>query len=254
MSSYPSPPTSLPPRPSSALAFFTSSSSSETDSSQVDTPTKPTSTRRPHDNTHSTFSSRFLTSLLSSSRPAELSTSPSAEATLHALFATTEPTTHSKLHELTPHSTNHESSASRLTEAVAIPQPHHSRYVSSSSSHSVISHGTPFASHISSFFATSGAPGFSGEDHMWDKGFSEDYDGEKADRSGVLLKGRREDDGCVGVLDTDLAGLVGLISIHSRNRYLHFPSPLDTTSPPSLSSPSRCMDSSLQPRSAWYLP
>jgi hypothetical protein len=169
MSPYPSPPTSLPPRPSSALAHFTSSSSSETVSSQVDTPTKPPS--------HSTFSSRFLTSLLSSSRPAEPSTSPSAEATLHALFATTEPTTHSKLHEFTPHSTNHESSAPRLTGAVAIPQRQHSRYVSSSSSsHTVISHGTPFASHISSFFPPSGAPGFSGEDHMWDKGFSEDYD------------------------------------------------------------------------------
>jgi hypothetical protein len=63
---------------------------------------------------------------------------------------------------------------------------------------------------------------------MWDKGFSEDYDGGKADRSGVLLKGRREDDGCVGVLDTNLAGLVGLISLF--NHYFSFTESLFTLS------------------------
>jgi hypothetical protein len=86
-SPYPSPPMSLPPRPSSALAVF--APSSEPNFPHIIPPLSksPSSSSLPHDgsrsnsNTLSTFSSRWMSSLLSSSRPA---TSPNAQERAHS--------------------------------------------------------------------------------------------------------------------------------------------------------------------------
>ncbi|KAF8993337.1 TLD-domain-containing protein [Hymenopellis radicata] len=83
-----------------------------------------------------------------------------------------------------------------------------------------ISHGTPFSSHEGSYVPPTGAPGYKGENHHWDKGYSEELEHERArpatpvNMSAVIqkktgyidLKGRRE--GTVGVLDSDLANLL----------------------------------------------
>jgi hypothetical protein len=80
-----------------------------------------------------------------------------------------------------------------------------------------ISHGTPFASHDTMFTPPTGAPGYKGETHKWDKGFSAELEEERTRPAtpvdmGVIiekktgyvdLKGRREM--TVGVLDTTLA-------------------------------------------------
>jgi hypothetical protein len=54
---------------------------------------------------------------------------------------------------------------------------------------------------------------------MWDRGFSDDYDAEKADRGTVLLKERKEGDGYEGVLDVPLASLVILILFNFITRF-----------------------------------
>jgi hypothetical protein len=92
-----------------------------------------------------------------------------------------------------------------MSGSVTIPRRQHADQTASSSVS--ISHRTPFAPHVH-FVPPSGAPGFSGEDHAWDRGFSKDYDKERVEKRSVLLKERKEGEGCVVVLDVTLANLV----------------------------------------------
>ncbi len=103
-----------------------------------------------------------------------------------------------------------------------------------------ISHGTPFSSHEGSYVPPTGAPGFKGEDHHWDKGYSEELEHERTrpatpvNMSAVIqkktgyvdLKGRRE--GTVGVLDSNLANLVShcfMVSFPPHSRFVASPIP-----------------------------
>jgi hypothetical protein len=104
---------------------------------------------------------------------------------------------------------------------VAIQRMPHPRFAAASSvSSAAISHGTPFGSHISLFMPPSGAPGFTGGDHSWDRGFSEDFN--KEEQGKVLLTDRREGEGYVGVLDDALASLVKLLIFNKNLPHIRY--------------------------------
>lgn len=101
------------------------------------------------------------------------------------------------------------SSTDALQHQIRHPSPPlpHSSLPASVSTSSTISHGTPFASR--SYIPASGAPGFAGSDHAWDKGFSDDFekDGKKA-KEHVHLEGLKA--ATEGILDLTLVDLVCL--------------------------------------------
>lgn len=153
-----------------------------------------------NDSSLTTLRSRWMSSLLSSSRPA----APSVDAhpSIDDIFSS--PT--SSLSDDLPHPRiQHPPTRLPLPSPSAIstlrpqqihPYTHtHTHHTFPSASISVptassISHGTPFASRP--FVPTSGAPGFAG-DRKWDRGFSDNYfDNEREDRTSVRLEGRRE--------------------------------------------------------------
>ena len=209
----PSAHSTAPPRPSSSLSTTSPSIAARPSQISESRPGPSSSAHHsPNQNYHtlSTFSSRWMSSLLSSSRLAAPSTSPDAHRTLDTLFAThPSPTPQLKTthHAAAIHASPTMHTRPPInTSAVFIPRKH--QVPSSAVS---MSHGTPFASHMSSFIPPSGAPGFSGEDHSWDRGFSKDYDRERVERRSVSLKDRQEGEGCAGVLDVRLADLVSAV-------------------------------------------
>jgi hypothetical protein len=202
--------TSAPPQPSSAVT--TSSHPSRTPSRRSESPSSSTpSTLSQNYNTLSTLSSRWMSTLLSSSRLSAPSTSSDAHRAFDTLFAI-EPSPSTKSKTTSQHVLFATSSAGHThrppvnINTVPIPRTRNVHNVHPSMVS--MSHNTPFGSHMSSFTPPSGAPGFSGDDHAWDRGFSEDYDREKVERRSISLRGRQEGDGSVGVLEVGLADLV----------------------------------------------
>ncbi|KIM74762.1 hypothetical protein PILCRDRAFT_14200 [Piloderma croceum F 1598] len=174
----------------------------------------PTSSTPPY-NSLSSLSSRWMSSLLSSSQPSP----PSVDG--HPSIQDIFPSTSSTSSDDLPHPRQHPRTQSSLPSPTAIStlRPQHSTSFpftsftpstsipstsTTSSAPSTISHGTPFGSRL--FIPPSGAPGFAGES-AWDKGFSNDYfDNERVDRKSVRLEGRREMTS--GVLEMELVDLI----------------------------------------------
>jgi hypothetical protein len=173
----------------------------------------PTSSSPPY-NSLSSLSSRWMSSLLSSSQPSP----PSVDG--HPSVQDIFPSASMSSDDL-PHPRQHPQSQSSLPSPTAIStlRPQHAPSFpftsftastsipstsTTSSAPSTISHGTPFGSRL--FIPPSGAPGFAGES-AWDKGFSNDYfDNERVDRKSVRLEGRREMTS--SVLEMELVDLV----------------------------------------------
>ena len=160
--------------------------------------------------TLSNFSSRWMSSLLSSSRISAPSTTPSAHRSLDTLFAShASPTAKSQSARDAAAQSLFSIDASRSQSPTSgmgtISRRQHSEHATPIAVS--ISHRTPFASHAP-FVPPSGAPGFFGDDHSWDRGFSEDYNRDPVGRRSVMLMDRKEGEGCVVVLGVALADLV----------------------------------------------
>lgn len=152
-----------------------SSSSNDHDTPDAaDIPT-PRPGRRSSNSTLSTFSSRWMSSLLSSSsNPNQLSTHPSLDALfpsdpIEDHHAVPKPPTKIKA-KLKKRPSNSADPHPDPTEEVHIT--HGTPFGTSSTQHR-----SPFASHI--YTPPSGAPGFIGEQYDWDKGFSAELEQER---------------------------------------------------------------------------
>jgi hypothetical protein len=163
------------------------------------------------------LSSRWMSSLLSSSQPSAPSVDehPSIQDIFPTLSTSSDDLPHPRQHPRTQSSLPSPSAISTLRPQHSPTFPFTSFTTNTpipstsitSSAPSTISHGTPFASR--SFVPPSGAPGFAG-DHAWDKGFSDDYfANERVERKSVRLEGRREMTSSVLEME-----LVDLVRIH----------------------------------------
>ncbi|KII83721.1 hypothetical protein PLICRDRAFT_439093 [Plicaturopsis crispa FD-325 SS-3] len=141
-----------------------------------------------------TLSSRFMSTLLSTSRAAPASTSPDAHRARDTQFTHE----HGASEPLRTHSQSHMPIHAQTLPASSAP----STFLQSSA----ISHGTPFGAPLP--VQASGAPGFSiAQDRAWDKkGFSDDFDREKVERRSLTLAGRGA--ATTAVLSTTLADLI----------------------------------------------
>ncbi|KAF7982682.1 hypothetical protein HWV62_27168 [Athelia sp. TMB] len=178
----------FPFAPRHPASLSTNSGTSSSAPSPSSSPPIPTSTSpRP---AFATQPSRWMSTLLSNPRT---SLDEQSHPTVQGIF---------------PSLGGRSSSTDALQQQIRHPspqvQPQYSLPASVSVS-STISHGTPFASR--SYVPPSGAPGYSGNNNSWDKGFSDDFDkeGNKTQRH-VRLEGLRE--ATEGILDMTMVEMI----------------------------------------------